>query len=83
MTRLIAGSTHSHPVSMITHAATTTPNETPGIRRHVQIGAADIEVAVAAAHEQQRGAAVDDDAQSAQLSDDGPAAHTAAAPAAG
>ena len=34
-----------------------------GVRRHVQIGAANIEVAVAAAHEQQRGAAVDDDAE--------------------
>ena len=42
------------------------------IRRHVQIGAANIEVAVAAAHEQQRGAAVDDDAERRDQND-GPA----------
>ena len=39
------------------------PERNTGIGRHVQIGAADIEVAMAAAHEQQRGAAVDEDAE--------------------
>ncbi len=29
MARLIAGSSHSHPVSMMMSAATTTPSETP------------------------------------------------------
>ena len=43
-----------------------------GIGRHVQIGAADIEVAVAAAHEQQRRAAIDDDAERCDRHD-GPA----------
>ncbi len=42
------------------------------VRRHVQIGAANIEVAVAAAHEQQRGAAVDGDAKRRDQNDGQP-----------
>ena len=49
------------------------------VRRHVQIGAANIEVAVAAAHEQQRGDAVDGDAERRDQND-GPAPRPAQAP---
>ena len=72
MPRLIAGSTHSHPVAMITQAATTTPSDTAASAAICRIRAADVEVAVAAAHEQQRGGAVDDDAERGDQ-DDGPA----------
>ena len=50
-------------VATTTSAATTTPSETAAFGRHVQIGAANIEIAVTTAHEQQRRAAVDDDAE--------------------
>ena len=60
--------------SSIAKPATTTPTDTAGIGHHVQEGAPDVEIALAAAHEQQRRPAVDEDAD---RGDDhhGPAGH--------
>ena len=49
------------------------PERDTGIGHHVQIGAANIEVAVPAAHEQERGAAINDDAERRNQNDGQPA----------
>ena len=55
--RLITGSTHGWPVHRMTKPANTTAAETAGVGRHVEEGAADVDVVLAAAREQQGGRA--------------------------
>jgi len=62
LTLLTAGSIHCQLVAMIAKPAKTTPADTPGIGRHVQKRAADIQIALAAAHEHECGGRIDDDA---------------------
>ena len=62
--RLTSGSIQSSPVRMMARPAKTDAHRHARVRRHVQVGAPDVDVTFAAFHEKQSGGGIDDHADS-------------------